>query len=118
MTAKGCGLTSAMLKQQGWSGGQGRTQLARMAFPRGGGGETTVEGRRRVALLGSVHAIREAISMQLGAAAGGSAWLDALPPRSSMQVLTTAPFPSLALLGSMPTEDSTHQAYHAAGGGK
>jgi hypothetical protein len=42
-----------------------------MAFPRGCGGGTTVVGRRRVALL-----------------------------------------------GSMPTEDSTHQAYHAAGGGK
>jgi hypothetical protein len=66
---EGRGLTPAMLKQKGWSGG--RTQLARMAFPRGCGGGTTVEGRRRVALL-----------------------------------------------GSMPTEDSTHQAYHAAGGGK
>ena len=68
---EGRGLPTAMLKQQGWSGGQGRTQLARMAFPRGCGGGTTVEGRRRVALL-----------------------------------------------GSMPTEDSTHQAYKAAGGGK
>jgi len=68
---EGRGLTAAMLKQKGWSGGQGRTQLARMAFPRGCGGGTTVVGRRRVALL-----------------------------------------------GSMPTEDSTHQAYHAAGGGK
>jgi hypothetical protein len=66
---EGRGLTAAMLKHKGWSGG--RTQLARMAFPRGCGGGTTVEGRRRVALL-----------------------------------------------GSMPTEDSTHQAYHAAGGGK